>query len=280
MLTASPKGWPALEWSDKGLRMATLTDPARELADIAERLKEPSKKRGEAFLADKFGAEPHEANFARIITCILERTELVENIVSRSTMDSDHQESVLGELVRFREFFAPSQLAGFWLQNTQGIFAGCIRALQLLSPMVRSHTSYPRLSSEEIGEFIQLIDAYLDELRANSDTPPFVRQAIADGLCAFRFQLQEIGWLGSGYTLSAFRQVMMLHDLIQRDFQGQHNPDAEAALRGLFSILSQFKTKVDEAKGWGETAQSVVSVYQLGSAAVAPLLISHVLGSH
>lgn len=260
--------------------MATLTDPARELADLAERIKAPSKHRGEAYLAEMFEADPHDANFSRIITCILERAELVEAIVSQSSMDSDHQQSVLSELVRFREFFTPMHLTAAWLQNTQGEFAGCIRALQLLSPLVRTHTSYPRLTSDEVSEFIQLIDTYIGEVQANSDTPAFVRQAITDGLYAFRFQLQEIGWLGSGYALSAFRQVMMTHDLIQHDLQAQQNPDAEAALRGLFSILTRFKKKVDEAKGWSDTAQSMFSAYQLTSAAITPLLISHALGSN
>ncbi|MEG3180427.1 hypothetical protein [Sphingomonas sp. LT1P40] len=257
--------------------MATLTDPARELADLAERIKATSKKRGDAYLAEMFDVDTHDANFARIITCILERTELVESIVEKSTMDSDHQETVLAELVRFRQFFTPAQLANHWLQGSQGEFTGCIRALQLLSPMVRNHTSYPRLSAAEVSEFIGLIDAYLGEIRENQDLPNLVRQSISDGMYAFRFQLQEIGWLGSGYALAAFRQIMMSCELIQRDIQGQHNPDAEAALRGLATILKQFKAKVDEATGWTDTGQSVFSAYQLTTTLATPLLIGQAL---
>ncbi|WP_269218945.1 hypothetical protein [Brevundimonas vesicularis] len=136
---------------------------------------------------------------------------------------------------------------------------------------------FPRLTDEEVTEFLSLIDEYCAELRTAHDTPDFVRQAILDGLASLRFQLEYMGWMGAGYTLAAFRHVMMVYEALQRD-QAQDVFDAERVLRGLGRIIVQFKETVEKAQGWADAGGTVLKAWQLSSSVATPLLLAHMAG--
>lgn len=248
--------------------MASMTDPARELGEIAKRLSKGNDAKGAQFLANRFGVAPWSTSFYKIIACILERAEQVATIVQRSEMDEDHIRDAIEHLEGFQSAFAGSALTQNW--NTAGNGATLMRdhgqPIQFMAPTVRKFVAYPRLSDEEITELLALIDRYRDEVAKASDAPPFVRQAILDGLDKFRFQLENIGWMGAGYALSAFRQLFEVYDAVQN----QDLPDAfdaQAFLGGFKSILMTFKKAVDAAQSWADTGGSVVKAYQLASSA-------------
>jgi hypothetical protein len=257
--------------------MPAVTDPARELAEIAQRLTQSSSSAGEIFLAGLFGVEAWSTEFMKIIVCILERADLVAKVVQQSrAMDDDHKANALSDLSRFKQAFAGTSLRIAWNQGEGGlaIMRDHGRPIQYLSQTVRAEVRYPKLSQEEVADLLQLIDAYLNELDASDEGPEFVRQAIRDGLTTFRFQLERIGWMGSGYALAAFREVMFVYEASKYHFSHEDNFDASAVLAGLWSILTKFKKKADEAKSWGDTAQSAWKLYQLGSSAATPLLLA------
>lgn len=257
--------------------MTAVTDPARELAEIAERLTQSSSSPGETFLPAQFGVEPWSTDFVKIIGCILERADLVGRIVQQSTaMDDDHKTSALNDLAQFKQGFTGTALRVAWNQAGGGlpIMKDHGRPIQYLAPIVRAEVRYPKLSDAEIVEFLDLIDAYVEELKKSDEGPEFVRQSILDGLAAFRFQLEKIGWVGSGYALSAFREVMIVYEASKFQFSDTGNVDSSAVLKGLWNILTKFKKAADEAKGWSDTAESAWKLYQLGSSVATPLLLA------
>lgn len=255
--------------------MATLTDPARELAEVAERLSKGSSSPGETFLAEQFGVGVWSTDFVRIVLSILERADLVASIVEGSDMDDDHKSNALKDLRQFKEGFTGNSLRQHWNNSGNGLTSmkDHGRPIQYLSSVVRSFVRYPKLTEDEITEFIGLIDAYLDELQVSDEGPAFVRQAILDGLTMFRFRLQHIGWMGSGYALDAFREVMFAYEASKQQF-GNRDFESVPLMRGLRNIVTKFKEKVDTAQGWADTGQSVWKLYQLGSSVATPLLLA------
>lgn len=259
--------------------MASMTDPARELGEIAKRLTQGANAKGANLLADSFNVEPWSTSFYKIISCILERVEQVATIVQRSDMDDDHKLDAANHLEGFKSAFSGGTLVNSW--NTSGYGLTLMKEhgqpIQFLSPTVRQFVAYPRLSDEEITELIGLIDRYREEIFTSSDAPPFVRQAILDGIDLFRFQLNNIGWMGAGYALSAFREVLNAYDHLQR-----HNmPDAfdpRPLLGGLLLIINKFKESVERAKSWTDAGEAVWRFYQVGSSFATPILITSRMG--
>lgn len=256
--------------------MASLTDPARELGEVAARLMTGSNESGDRFLAREFGVERWSTEFMKVVTCILERADLVARIISASDLDEDHKESALDHIRGFKSGFVGDALRKPWHDAGHGItlmkdHGGPIK---FLSPTVRPVVSYPRLNDEEIAELIEAIDVYLEEVRANEDEPAFVRQAIIDGLTAFRFQLERIGWMGAGYALSAFREILIIYDMSGREIRHPGDLDAGAFLSGLWGIITSFKEKADAAKGWRDAAEMARDGYMLASSVAMPFLLT------
>jgi hypothetical protein len=256
--------------------MTAITDPARELAEIADRLSQGSSQAGEKFLAAQFEVDAWSTEFVKIIACILERADLVSSLVREtSAMDEDHKASALSDLGNFKLGFTGDALRIPWNQGGGGlpIMKDHGRPLQYLSPIVRTQVRYPRLAQEEVVEFLELIDAYVSELRKSDEGPGFVRQAIFDGLATFKFRLERIGWMGSGYALTSFREVMIVYEASKSQLGGSSDVDYSAMLSGLLNIVTKFKKKAEEAKSWSDTAESAWKIYQLGSSVATPFLL-------
>lgn len=256
--------------------MANSTDPARELGEIAQRLTVNSSDSGDKFLASKFGVASWSTEFVKILACILERVDLVSRIISDSDLDEDHKESALEHLKGFKRGFIGDALRRPWNESRQGVMAMKDHGspIKFLSPTVRQAVSYPRLTDEETAELIGSIDAYLSELAKSDEGPEFVRQAITDGLSSFRFQLERIGWMGAGYTLMAFREVLFVYEISKREIAADGNVDAAAFLNGFRQIVTTFKEKVDAAKGWRDSAEAAWDAYKFLASAAAPVLLA------
>lgn len=237
-----------------------------------------STQPGERLLAEQFGVEPWSTEFVKIIACIFERADLVGKIVLESQLEVGTKIEAVENLREFKLGFASNSLAKSWNSHRNGLnrMKENGKNLGFLQDTVRRRVCYPKLSSEEIEEIIGLIDSYLSELAESEISPPFVRQAIVDGLHAFRFQLQYIGWMGAGYTLTAFRELIFLYEAANRRFENDGNPDAEAALRGLMGIIKAVKERIDTVRGYNEAASYMLGLYKgISSAATPFLLLAH-----
>lgn len=257
--------------------MATTTDPARELGEIAKRLSKGADAKGAAFLASAFGVKAWSTPFFKIITCILERADLVADIIRQSDMDEDTIEQAVEDLEWFKSAFSGNSLFSLWNTGGQGLtlMQQHGRSIQFFAPSVRKVVSYPKLSDEEIEELVGLIDAYLEQAALVDDDHAFVRQAIFDGLTRFKFQLEHMRWMGAGYVLATFRDVLWAVDVAQREQHEAGNVDAAAALQALVVIVTKFKEHIKTAQGWADAGQSVWKAYQLGTSVVTPLLLAH-----
>ena len=191
-------------------------------------------------------------------------------------MDEDLKEDAITHLDGFKSAFHGGSLINPW--NHAGYGLSLLQKhgqpVQFLSSDVRPVVNFPRLTDVEVNEFLGLIDAYCTELGEAHETPEFVRQAILDGLAGLRFQLEYMGWMGAGYTLAAFRHVMMIYESVQRD-QADDAFDAAQVLRGLGGILVRFKETVEKAQSWADAGGTVFKVWQLGSSVATPLLLAH-----
>lgn len=256
--------------------MATLTDPARELGEIAGRLAHGSSESGDKFLARQFGVDRWSTEFVKIVACILERADLVARTIGDSDLDVDHKESALDHISGFKAGFIGDALRKPWNDAGQGITAMKDHGgpIKFLSQTVRPVVNYPRLTDEEIAELIEAIDTYIEHVRANEDEFAFVRQAIVDGLSLFRFQLEHIGWMGAGYALTAFREVLFVYEASSRAIQSEGNPDAAKFLKGFWDIITAFKAKAEAAKSWREAAEMVRDTYTIAASVATPLLLT------
>ena len=256
--------------------MAIITDPARELSDIAKKLAVADGKKGSAFLAEKFGVQPWSTEFFKIITCIMERADLIASVIFEAVDDDEIRREAHLHLDGFKEGFSGSSLVNNWNAEGHGVTAMKIHGspIKFLSSQVRQFVAYPSLSDEEIAELLGAIDIYLGEITPLEEGPVFVRQAIIDGLMAFKFQLEKIGWLGAGYSLGGFRNLLDIYSQSQRLYAETPDCDPEAVLGGFMSILRSFKEKADEAKGWSEASQFIWDGYSLAARIVTPLLLT------
>ncbi|HZC38183.1 MAG TPA: hypothetical protein VE221_05870 [Sphingomicrobium sp.] len=66
----------------------------------------------------------------------------------------------------------------------------------------------------------------------------------------------------------------MVYEASKFQFTDAGDVDASAILKGLWNILTRFKKRADEAKSWGDTAESAWKLYQLGSSVATPLLLA------
>ncbi len=253
-----------------------MTDPARELADIAKALAVANGKKGAAFLADQFGVEAWSTEFFKIITCIMERADLVASVIFEAGYDEEIRREAHLHLQGFKEGFSGSSLVNNWNTEGHGITAMKVHGspIKFLSNEVRQFVAYPRLSDEEIAELLDSIDTYLGMIAPLEECPVFVRQSIIDGLMSFKFQLEKIGWLGAGYSLAAFRDLLDIYAQSQRRYAETPDCNPEAVLDGLLSILRSFKTKAEEAKGWTEAGQFIWDGYSLAAKIITPLLLT------
>lgn len=256
--------------------MATITDPARELADVADKLSVGSGLKGEDYLAERFGVAPWSTDFVKILACILERADLVARIIARSELDPGDKAIAATHLVSFKSAFTGVMLRKVWHESGAGItivtqHGGPIR---FMSATIKNHIKYPQLTEEEVAELVNHIDRYLSALGENDQELPFVKQAITDGLTAFRFQLVKIGWMGSGYALAAFRQVNTVYEMSERMHQLEGTAERPALLDGLANIVASFRSKVDSAQGWYDTGETVWKAYQLISSTIPPLMLT------
>ncbi|MXO49659.1 hypothetical protein GRI69_15515 [Erythrobacter vulgaris] len=259
--------------------MAKLTDPAEELAKIAAKLNKGSAFAGAKFFAECFDVEISSTEFYTIISTILLRCDRVATLIGRSEWEKSQKASAVAELKGFKKAFDVKSLTTNWNNNPDGGLPQVRdhgKVIQFWSYEVRKFESYPSLSEEDVAELRVLITNYLIALRENDEVEAFVKQAIIDGLSRLEFSLNYLGWLGAGYNLDAFKNVLAQYQFLNE--QSERRPDGfdpSEALGGLLGILKSMKEKYDSAKSWADTGSSMFESYKLASAYLTPLLLTY-----
>lgn len=257
--------------------MATLTDPANELAQLAVTLSGNDNKPAHVHLADMFGVEKSSTEFFALIHTILERTEVVIRAVSRSEWEPAQKASAVDDLNGFASAFNVRNLNTVW-NTSQNVGPTLMkdhgRVITYMSEMVRKQVAYPKFDEDERAELLELIEDYGRSLREDEDISPFVRNAILDSLERFQFSLRHLEWGGSGLCIESFRALAEAYRWMNEQ-QSAADFDSKAALDGLLSILRSAKEKIDTAKGWSEAGGIVLKGYNIATSAITPLMIAH-----
>lgn len=257
--------------------MPSITDPARELAEVCEKIAEPSKQRGDDYLAGKFGVGAWSTEFYQIVFCFIERADALIGIVDTLDMDEDLANDAKKHIKDIKGAFAREALSNAW--NAIGVNhvrRENVQAIKMLSPHVRQKVSYPKLNDEEIGEVIELItelEKYLSEHQLKEHD--FIRRALIDGIRSVRFRLERVGWLGWGYTVASIREVIGAYLALQSGMpDAAAAPDAEAVLMKVGAFLKVFyektgivKTAYDRGKFLLEAYGAAALVYQASGVA-------------
>lgn len=258
----------------------TLTDPARELAELLTSLQAGNVTvAGGQFLAEKFEVEAWSQDFYRIIATIMDRLSALTAIVAELPLDEDYRTEMVGHVDDITTAFSPSGFQNAWQSfGAEKLSARNVQPLKGLSGLVRQQIVYRKLSDEELAELVGTVGELIEWLSSHQlAQQDFIRQALLEGLEHLRFRLAKFRWLGWGYTLDSLREVIAAYMLLER--QGstpQDNPDAEAVLAKAGAVIKAVYAKIQTAKTAVETGDWLLKAY--GAATLAQQALPTIKG--
>lgn len=245
--------------------MPTITDPARELADICTQLSEGSRQNGATFLASRFEVPEWSTEFFQIIFLFSKRADELIAILNDLDIDDDYRQEFAGHIRSIQRTFSPDGLNNQWNHATANyINPANVNSVKALSGLVRPLYSYPKLNAEEQADILGEVEALLGWLKEHQlNERDFIRQAIIDGLEHFCFRLKRAGWLGWGYTVESLRDVISAYLALERGTPDlQSAPDAEAVLRKTVACIKSVFSKVGTVRETAGDAAFMILAYE------------------
>jgi hypothetical protein len=161
------------------------------------------------------------------------------------------------------------------------ISATHVGPIRALSAQVRGLYAWPKLNDAEIKEVLDLADELVTWLTAHQlKEQDFVRQALIEGLEAFRFRLQRVGWFGWGYTIRSLRDVIGAYMALERGTPDlSASPDAAAVLQKVRAGISSIFEKIKLAKDVTDVADFTLRAYGATTLMVqGPKFVAGLLG--
>jgi len=252
--------------------LAEVTDPARELAELCDRLKMPNDNKGDEWVAQVLGVEPWSREFYEAVFSVVERADFRLSLIDDLELDDDFKAQAASHVTKVKTAFNKHSLQNGWKQvGALAVSAENIQPIKMLSPLVRQKVEYPRLSDEERNELLADVDELLEWLREHQlKDRDFVRQALIEGLERFRFCLKRVGWLGWGYTLDSLREVIGAYMALERGLDPTTDPIADAALKKAGAFVKGFYDKTQVFKGVVETGDFLLRAYGAAALATTP----------
>lgn len=249
-----------------GDNMVGTTDPAREIVDICRQLGRPGDKRGDDYIAAKFGVDPWSRDFFEIVFSIVERLDHLRDIAADLEFDDDQLSEIKHHIEGVKSAFGRQSLASPWNNGGMGasLLSGShVAAINVLSGPVRRKVSYPKLEKDEVDEIVGLIDALLswleDEQLSEKD---FIRQGLIEGLKGMRIRLSRLEWLGWSYTVQSLRDVITAYMALEREFPDpQANPLAAAIEKKTLDLLEKVWVKTGQASEVRDRLGLIVEIY-------------------
>ena len=255
-----------------GELMPTQTDPAKEIAEICDKIRSPSSNvAGANFLSEHFNVSAWSPEFYEIVFTIAKRiSQLQELIGDLQNVDDDIRDQAIEHLSTILKAFSQAGLVNHWSHaSTNFISAEHVNPIKMLSSEVRRVQTLPRLSEDEKRELLSEVDdllLWLHEHQINEND--FIRQAIIEGLESFRFRVERVSWVGWGYSLDSLRAVIGAYLALERGIQPTQQPDAQAVLMKVGAALKFVFQKVGVVKDTTEKAGWLIEGYKNISAAV------------
>ena len=253
-------------------RVVVMTDPARELAELCERLHNAGDTRsGEAYLSAAFEVQAWSKDFYQIVFAILDRIELVKALIAGIDLDADHKTEALAHAEALAGAFGSTSLQSHWHNNGSTHLARVnVQPIKMLSAMIRQRLSYPKLSSEDVEELKREVSELLAWLTEHQlAEQDFVRQALVDGLEQFHFRLSRLQWLGYGYTIESLRDVISAYMALDRGLRDPaEQPDAAAVMQKTATVIRAIYDRIAVAKNIVEVGDFMLRAYGATSLAM------------
>lgn len=250
--------------------MAGITDPARELSDLCQRLRSlrPNVP-GAQVLADEFQVPVWSAEFYELIFTIAKRINGLKTITQNlDDVDEDLRAQAAGHLDTMLRAFSPEGLNNAWAHAMGNFLTPAqIGPIRFLSLEVRHKHAFPQLTEDEQAELLADVDELLSWLRDfQIKDQDFIRQALIDGLESFRFRMARMSWLGWAYTLESLREVIGAYLALERGLDPNEAPDSQAVLQKVGAVLKVAFEKIGVAKDFSEKANWLIEGYKNVSA--------------
>lgn len=263
--------------------MVQQTDPAREFSDFVSSLTLGADEKFGIGLARMWDVEHCSASYYQIMFFVCQRVDQIRDLIDHTELDSDLAQEAKSSLGSIKTAFSSLGLENAWSYvHQQFLTRENIRTVSMLSGMLRSKISFPKLDPDEIDELSQMTKTLISELEDiqlyDSD---FIRYAIINGLKSLLFRLERLQWIGWEFTAAGLREVIEAYYALQRGVPGNtQNPQAEAILRHVGAYLKKFYRKTETAKNVVETGDFLLKAYGavslvLGSGPIAGLLPSN-----
>jgi hypothetical protein len=255
--------------------MPTLTDPARQLAEICQTLGTGARMSGDQYLAQVLEVEPWSRDFWEIVSYIVELTDQVREIVATLPLDEDIKNSAFANITQVSRAFSKEGLTNDWSHATGSFLtAQFVNPILMLSGQVRAKVSYPKFSDQEALEISDLVNELLTWLRDHQlSEQDFIRQSLIIGLEKLQLRLSKLSLLGWGCAVDSLRQVISAYIMLERGFPEEiDNPSARAMIQKVGIALKAVGTKVSSAKDIYETGEWILRLagsLQIGNFAVS-----------
>jgi hypothetical protein len=252
--------------------LATLTDPAREIADFCKSIPNGATKTGDRHLADVFGVEAWSREYLEILSTFMDRTDFLIQIISELSLDADQLHEAQSHVKALQKICTKDVLVKRWDDTSGGlkiINSPHTSAVSALSGLVRQRVQYPKLDEKEIADVLSQIDQLLTWLDQHQlGDQDFIRHALILGLRTFRTRLSRVGWLGWDCAYEGLREVVAAYMALERGVPvPSDNTSAAAALMMTGKLLKGVWDKAGRINDGLDKLDVPVRLYALYSGA-------------
>lgn len=244
--------------------MATISDPAKELAELCNKLATSNRSRGDDHLASVFGFSAWSRDFYQVIFCIIERIDYLMELINSIDMDDDIRKNAKQHLKQIKSAFNRDSLSNAWNQHGLPLLGPQhVDPILMLSSAIRTQVKLPQLDQAEVDELLAMLSQLEEWLKEQQLTEnDFIRQAIIDGVKHFRFRLENVGWFGWGYTIESLREVISAYMILQgTKIDPNTAPNAEAILKKVSAAIKTVYEKIGIVKDTVDSADFMLRVY-------------------
>lgn len=256
-----------ISWGVEAYSMATVTDPAREIADFCRGLAKKSNKNGDQHIAEIVGVEPWSYEFLEVLTAFRERTDFLLTIIDGLPLDLDQKAEFQEHVRALQRISSKDILAKRWDEAHAGGLSltksNHTAAVSALSASIRPRVQYPKLTDEETKAVLSQVDGLLSWLEDHQlSDHDFIRHALILGLKRFRVRLERVNWLGWDCAHEGLREVVAAYMALEREFPlPDTNPNAGAMLKKTKAVVEAIWEKAGQARDAMERVDLIVRVY-------------------
>ncbi|MFG1223001.1 hypothetical protein [Xanthobacter wiegelii] len=248
----------------------TITDPAREIADLGETLFAipPSDQPTFNVLAGAIGLPVETSEFLLTLAGASRRIEGLSEYVRTTThgdVGTRSRTQALEALGRLGQPFRPAFFARPWREVHSNFIQGIdIAAMEMFSAHMRHVQPLRRLSDEERTRLLSAIDDAIADTVAQSDLREWMKAPLLDGLRQLRLIVQHIAFFGHGRAIDDLFNLSSTVEAVQAaaqaDAMASGATDAGRLFvkvlqvlvfaGALFTVADQSMTALDRYKGW------------------------------